>query len=86
MVTGHKGTGAFDGSFREDQQASLDFAYQAIGRVAEAAKQIIAQYYGRATVCGREAMIVTQRYPSYFDGVVAGDPAIRTGFSNLADR
>jgi feruloyl esterase len=31
-------------------------------------------------------MIMTQRYPAYFDGVAAGAPAMRTGFSNLADR
>jgi Tannase and feruloyl esterase len=82
--TGHKGTSAFDASFLKDQQAALDFAYQAIGRVAEAAKQIIAQYYGRpaahsyfsgCSTGGREAMIMTQRYPTYFDGVVSGDPA-----------
>jgi feruloyl esterase len=28
-------------------------------------------------------MIMSQRYPSYFDGIVSGDPAIRTGHSNL---
>ena len=26
------------------------------------------------------------RYPGYFDGVVTGAPAMRTGYSNLADR
>lgn len=93
--TGHKGKGAFDGSFLSDQQAMLDFSYQAIGRVAETAKQIIAAYYGTAasysyyvgcSTGGREGMIMTQRYPTYFDGVVSGAPAMRTGFSNLADR
>jgi feruloyl esterase len=29
-------------------------------------------------------MIMSQRYPSYFDGIVSGDPAIRTGHSNMA--
>ena len=29
-------------------------------------------------------MIMSQRYPAYFDGVVAGAPAMRTGYSNLA--
>jgi len=29
-------------------------------------------------------MIMSQRYPDYFDGIVSGDPAIRTGHSNLA--
>src|SRR5580658_7924205 len=43
--TGHEGKGGFDGSFQQDQQASLDFAYVAIGRVAEIAKRIVAQHY-----------------------------------------
>jgi Tannase and feruloyl esterase len=90
--SGHKG-GGFDGSFFRDQQASLDFYYQAIGSVARLAKQMIAAYYGSAaqhsyfdgcSTGGREAMIMSQRYPDYFDGIVSGDPAIRTGHSNLA--
>jgi feruloyl esterase len=44
--TGHQG-GGFDASFMADQQASLDFAYQAVGRVAELAKQIIARHYAK---------------------------------------
>jgi len=89
--SGHKGS-VFDGSFFRDQQASLDFYYVAIGRVAQLAKTIIASYYGRAaehsyfdgcSTGGREAMIMSQRYPAYFDGIVSGDPAIRTGHSNL---
>jgi hypothetical protein len=90
--SGHKGS-VFDGSFMRDQQASLDFYYVAIGRVAVLAKQMIAWYYGRGAAhsyydgCstgGREAMIMSQRYPAYFDGIISGDPAIRTGYSNLA--
>jgi feruloyl esterase len=93
--TGHQGTGAFDGSFMQDQQAALDFAYQAIGRVAVLAKQIIAQHYGRpaehsyfagCSTGGREGMVMAQRYPTYFDGIISGSPAMRTGFSNLATR
>ncbi|MBS1872907.1 MAG: tannase/feruloyl esterase family alpha/beta hydrolase [Acidobacteria bacterium] len=92
--TGHQGR-VFDGSFLADQQAALDFAYVAIGRVAQLAKQIVVSYYSKPanhsyfTGCstgGREAMIMTQRYPSYFDGVISGAPAMRTGYSNLADR
>jgi hypothetical protein len=90
--TGHKGS-VFDGSFFRDQQATLDFYYVAIGRVARLAKQMIAAYYSRAaehsyfdgcSTGGREAMIMSQRYPDYFDGIISGDPAIRTGHSNLA--
>ncbi len=31
-------------------------------------------------------MLMAQRYPLYFDGIVAGAPAMRTGHSNLATR
>jgi hypothetical protein len=90
--SGHKGS-VFDGSFFRDQEASLDFYYVAIGEVARFAKQMIATYYGSApqhsyfdgcSTGGREAMIMSQRYPEYFDGIVSGDPAMRTGHSNLA--
>ena len=93
--TGHEGKNAFDASFLADQQASLDFAYAAIGRVAEAAKRIVAQHYGKPaehsyfTGCstgGREGMLMAQRYPGYFDGVVVGAPAMRTSFSGIGDR
>jgi feruloyl esterase len=29
-------------------------------------------------------MILSQRYPTVFNGIISGDPAMRTGFSNLA--
>ena len=63
--TGHQGQ-VFDASFMAEQQASLDFAYQAIGRVAELARQIIARHYARpadksyfagCSTGGREAML-----------------------------
>jgi len=28
-------------------------------------------------------MMMSQRYPTYFDGIVSGDPAMRTGYSNI---
>lgn len=94
--TGHQSTGGgFDGTFMQDQQAALDFEFVAIGRLTVLAKQIIAAYYGRppahsyyvgCSTGGREAMLMSQRYPLYFDGIVAGSPAMRTGHSNLATR
>src|SRR5262245_50289036 len=94
--TGHQSSGgAFDGGFMQDQQAALDFEYVAIGRVTVLAKQIIESYYGKpvthsyfvgCSTGGREAMLMSQRYPLYFDGIVAGSPAMRTGHSNLATR
>jgi feruloyl esterase len=89
--TGHKGA-VFDSAFMKDQLADLDFAYIAVGRVAVISKEIIAQYYGQAakhsyydgcSTGGREGMLMSQRYPTYFDGVVVGDPAMRTGYSNV---
>jgi hypothetical protein len=93
--TGHQGRGAFDGSFMQDQQANLDFAYSAVGRVAEVARRIIAQHYGKpadrsyfagCSTGGPEAMLMAQRYPMYFDGIVSGAPAMRTSFSGIGDR
>ncbi|HEY1804834.1 MAG TPA: tannase/feruloyl esterase family alpha/beta hydrolase [Terracidiphilus sp.] len=92
--TGHKShNGAFDFGFMKDQQAYLDFAYEANVQVAELAKQIIAQHYGKpaawsyfagCSTGGREGMVFSQRYPTEFDGIIVGDPAMRTRFSNLA--
>ena len=92
--TGHKSHRAgFDFEFRRDQQAYLDFAYLANAEVAAVAKQVIAQHYGKpaafsyfsgCSTGGREGMILSQRYPTVFNGIISGDPAMRTGFSNLA--
>ncbi len=92
--TGHKAkSGPFDFSFMRDQQAYLDFAYLANAEVASLAKQIIARYYTKpvaysyfvgCSTGGREGMILSQRYPTVFNGIVVGDPAMRTGLSNLA--
>jgi len=92
--TGHKAkTGPFDFTFMRDQQASLDFAFLANAEVAGMAKQIIARYYAKpaaysyfvgCSTGGREGMILSQRYPTVFNGIVSGDPAMRTGLSNLA--
>jgi Tannase and feruloyl esterase len=78
--SGHQG---LDASFGFDQQARLNYAYAAIGKVTRAAKRIIADYYGRGPShsyfvgCsngGREAMMAAQRFPDQFNGIVAGDP------------
>ena len=92
--SGHEGA-VFDSSFLRDQQAALDFLYQSIGKVMAIARPLVAQHYGNTAAhtyfvgCstgGREAMISAQRYPMEFDGIVAGAPAMRTNYSNLATR
>ncbi len=92
--TGHKSHGgAFDFGFMKDEQAYLDFAYQANVQVAALSKKILAQLYGKSAAfsyfagCstgGREGMVLSQRSPAEFDGIIVGDPAMRTGLSNLA--
>ncbi len=92
--SGHKSHHpGFDFAFVKDEQAYLDFAYLANAEVASLAKEIIAQYYGKpaafsyfsgCSTGGREGMILSQRYPTAFNGIIVGDPAMRTGLSNLA--
>lgn len=92
--TGHKSHHpGFDFGFMKDQQAYLDFAYLANAEVAVLAKQLIAQYFRKpaafsyfsgCSTGGREGMILSQRYPTIFNGIISGDPAMRTGLSNLA--
>ena len=78
--SGHQGA-VFDGSFLRDQQATVDFLYQGVATVTVIAKQLVAQRYGKApdhsyfvgcSTGGREAMMMSQRFPTYFDGIRRG--------------
>jgi len=82
--SGHRGKNAIDSRFGVDQQAKLDFAYQAVARTTLQAKSLIARFYGNkpdysyymgCSTGGREAMLAAQRLPLEFDGVVAGNPS-----------
>ena len=79
--SGHRAPGGnpLDASFLSDQQASLDFAYQAVERVTAVAKAIVVRHYAQpvsrsyyvgCSTGGREAMLAAQRYPLEFDGVI----------------
>jgi len=70
--SGHTGA-VFDGTFFEDQDATVNFLYR-VDKVTVVAKQIIAIHYGRAP----------ER--SYFVGIVVGAPAMRTSYSGIGDR
>ncbi|MCQ4162172.1 tannase/feruloyl esterase family alpha/beta hydrolase [Roseomonas sp. GC11] len=91
--SGHQGRDNSDASFGLDQQARLDYAYAAIGTVNDAARQLIQARYGRAPErsyfmgCsngGRAALMAAQRYPTAFDGIVAGNPGFRLSRAALA--
>ncbi len=72
--------------FGLDPQARIEHAYRAHDRTASTAKALLTAYYGRpadrsyfvgCSGGGRQGMMFTQRFPSYFDGVIAVAPAMR---------
>ena len=74
--------------FGLDPQARIEHAWRAHARTAETAKALIQAYYGQPPArsyfigCsggGRQGMMFTQRFPKFFDGVVAQAPAMRVG-------
>ena len=92
---GHQQKGLFDdGSFGHDPRALADYQYRSTQAVTEAARMIVRAYYGRAprysyfqgcSNGGREGMIAAQRYPEYFDGVIAGSPAFNLTKAMVAE-
>jgi hypothetical protein len=69
--------------FYLDPMATIDQAYQSIEVTALTAKYLIASYYGDdaghsywvgCSTGGRQGMVMSQNFPQFFDGIVAGDP------------
>jgi feruloyl esterase len=80
---GHQGPTA---DFGFDPIARVDNAYNAHDKVAVMAKTLIQRYYSKppdhsyfigCSGGGRQGMMFTQRFPTYFDGVIAMAPAMR---------
>jgi feruloyl esterase len=80
--SGHRGRNSIDTRFAVDQQAKLDFAYRSLETTTREAKSLLQRFYGRkadysyfmgCSTGGREAMMVAQRLPLEFDGVVSGN-------------
>lgn len=89
--SGHQGS---DCKFGVDQQARLDYFYNAIDQVTITAKSIIKNYYGEAPIYsyyvggsngGRQALIAAQRFGNYFDGIVSGAPALNVTNAAIAE-
>lgn len=83
---GHTAARLFDGAWGyRNPQAQIDFGYRANHVVAVAAKAIAAAFYGHPpryaylTGCskgGSAGIMAAMRYPSDFDGVIAGAPVL----------
>src|SRR5438309_7436430 len=69
--------------FFPDAQAVKDWGYNSIDVTTQTAKFLINAYYGRAqersyfvgcSTSGRQGMAMSQLFPTYYDGIIAGDP------------
>ena len=69
--------------FYLDPLGTIGQSYQSIETTALTAKFLINQYYGDGpnrsywvgcSTGGRQGMVMSQNFPSFFDGIVAGDP------------
>jgi feruloyl esterase len=85
---GHTGQ---DTSWSSDTQKQADFAYRGQHITTLTAKKLIKAYYGQAQKysyfigCsdgGREALMAAQRYPTDYNGIVAGAPAAHFQIQN----
>ena len=81
--TGHVGNTASFGLGRPEKVN--DFGWRAVHEMAETSKQVISTFYDQSpnysyfTGCsagGRQAMKEAQRFPTDFDGIVAGAPGL----------
>lgn len=81
-------------TFGFDEQARLDFGYNSYDQVTQAAKALIGIYYGKApersyyvgcSEGGREAMMMSQRFPDYYDGILACSPGFKLPKAAIAE-
>jgi feruloyl esterase len=82
---GHQSADSIDAGWALDHEEKIkDYGSRAISETALASKQIIRKlksrpatksYFVGCSDGGREALMMAQRFPRYFDGIVAGAPA-----------
>lgn len=74
----------FRAEFAADSQALADYTFQSEHRSLPAARELVRRYYGSApshsyfegcSMGGHDALLLAQRYPRDFDGIVARAPA-----------
>ncbi|MDP9049567.1 MAG: tannase/feruloyl esterase family alpha/beta hydrolase, partial [Acidobacteriota bacterium] len=83
--TGHSAVEEPGGTFARSRQELVDFGFRSLHLTAETAKTLIHAYYGDGPTksyydgCsqgGREGLIFAERFPTDFDGIIAGSPAL----------
>jgi feruloyl esterase len=72
-------------AFGFDPEARLDFGYRSYDEVTRLAKALIRAHYGRApersyyagcSEGGREGLVMSQRFPDHFDGILSVAPGL----------
>ncbi|HEY8852866.1 MAG TPA: tannase/feruloyl esterase family alpha/beta hydrolase, partial [Gemmatimonadaceae bacterium] len=87
--TGHRGRPSESAWARNHPEKQADFDYRAIHETALIAKALIQAFYSSAPArsyfasCsngGRQGLMEAERYPTDYDGIMAGAPATHFGF------
>jgi feruloyl esterase len=91
--TGHSAASEPGASFALNRQKLLDFGFRSLHVTAEAAKMMARTYYGAGPTksyyegCsqgGRQGLILAQRFPADFDGIIVGAPALNQTGTHLS--
>ena len=89
---GHTGANGRDATFGLDPQARIDWGYNSMDKVTILAKEIIGKFYGKAPQYsyyagtsggGRQGMMMAQRFPHHFDGVVSSAPILEQHLAQI---
>ncbi|MFN2636069.1 MAG: tannase/feruloyl esterase family alpha/beta hydrolase [Gemmatimonadaceae bacterium] len=90
--TGHRGKPSESAWADKHPEKQTDFDYRAVHETAQAAKAVIRAFYDSVPArsyfssCsngGRQALMEAERYPTDYDGIMAGAPALRWGFKTF---
>jgi pimeloyl-ACP methyl ester carboxylesterase len=89
---GHTGTSTRDATFGLDPQARIDWGYNTVDKVTLLSKDLIRRFYGKpaqyayyvgSSGGGRQGMMMAQRFPLHFDGIVSGAPILEQHLAQI---